>query len=1000
MATKSHKPDDHRDAGKDSSGGAAAAARLGLMAPLTGLVELYGPEISRAGRIACDEINERGGVLGRPLELVIADDGSLPETAVPAAEELVDEMGCTAIIGNLLSNSRIAVANRVADRKRVPYLNFSFYEGSILSRYFFHFAALPNQQIDKMIPYMAERYGPKFYFAGSNYEWPRGSIDAAKRALVRYDGEIIGERYLPIGTQKVDKLLDSVARSGANVFVPYFAGADQTNLLTRFTEKGLKNHMAVVMGHYDEAMASTLTPEVREGFYSSNTYFMSVDTPENRAYQERMSRLPEVTGIWPDGNGILTNFGEGTYLCVHAFACAAELAGTLDTKSLIEALRCVRVVGPQGVVNMDPQTQHATVNSYLARCRADGTFEIIKSFGCIEPVIPKRYQHALADMERVVAEAVQSPDFGAGSEDRPRKGESKVVPLKPEAEEVARVSSAEAVLKKADIAIISVDESGAITRANNRACVQFGYPHEEMVGLSVHLLVPPHLRTAHKQHLNRFVEGDTLALNMDERGEVLGYCKDGSQFPVEASVAKFRENGKWITVVTLLDITQRKEDQENLIWRATHDPPTELPNRALIQDRLGNALYRSQRSGDKVALLFVDLDGFKLINDTYGHDIGDKFLIATSERLVELVRPGDTVARLGGDEFIILCENIEDENTIAGFCERIVKSLREPLQFDGEEFFATASVGLAIGSGKTHLSEDLLRNADAAMYLAKERGHDSWRIYDDEIHVKSKFQLTIANGLRTAIGNNEFQVNFQPIIDLNMRSIVGAEALLRWFPSGNSFPPDEFIPVAERTGSIKPIGAWVYEQACQAMSVLQNSNGSTTLSYISVNLSTVQLSDPDLVETFKEILGKTGVDPQRILLEITETSIMRDTESNIKTLNELGNLGHKIAVDDFGTGYSSLAQLMRMPVNTLKIDKAFIDPLDSKETTYVLVAAIIKMARALGLNVIAEGVEDQNQMDILGEMGCNCIQGYLFSRPVEFEELVNQITKQNEAMAE
>ena len=343
--------------------------RIGLMAPLTGLVEIYGPEITLATRIACDEINERGGVPGRPLELMVEDDGSLPDTAVPAAKRLIDKHHCVAIFGNLLSNSRIAVAAQVAEPKRVPMFNFSFYEGSISSRYFFHFAALPNQQIDRMIPFMAQRYGLKMFFAGSNYEWPRGSIDAAKRALHQLDGECVGEKYLDIGTalHDIDRLLEQVARSGADVFVPYFAGIDQITLLTRFSEMGLKKRMAVVMGHYDEMMVSHLLPEVREGLYSSNTYFMSLDTPENHRYLERLARQPGVNGIWPHGNGVLTNFGEAAYICVHAFANAAQAAGTVDAEALVDALEQVRVTGPQGVLRwMRPRTTPASIHTYRA----------------------------------------------------------------------------------------------------------------------------------------------------------------------------------------------------------------------------------------------------------------------------------------------------------------------------------------------------------------------------------------------------------------------------------------------------------------------------------------------------------------------------------------------------------------------------------------------------------------------------------------------------------
>ena len=385
---------------------ARGSIKLGLLTPLTGLVEIYGDEIVHAARIACHEINESGGVLGRSLELVVEDDGSLPESAVKAAEKLVDHHRCTAIIGNLLSNSRIAVAYRVAEPRMIPYLNFSFYEGSIHSRYFFHFAALPNQQIDQMIPYMQKTHGPRMFFAGNSYEWPRGSIYAAKLALEKGGGQIVGEEYLPIGVNSTDieSLLDKIETTKPDVFVPYFAGADQINLLTRFTERGLKNNIAVVMGHYDEMMASQLSPEIREGFYSSNTYFMSVKSPENQNVLARLAKQPGVNGIWPAGNGIMTNFGEGTYACVKAFANASNKAGSLETEALIDALKDIKVLSPQGIVEMSPEHHHAKVNTYLSRCGADGMFEIIKKFGAIDPVIPERYDHQKIKNHTIVDE--------------------------------------------------------------------------------------------------------------------------------------------------------------------------------------------------------------------------------------------------------------------------------------------------------------------------------------------------------------------------------------------------------------------------------------------------------------------------------------------------------------------------------------------------------------------------------------------------------------------
>jgi PAS domain S-box-containing protein len=508
------------------------SVKLGLMPPLTGLVGIYGTEISRAGLIACQEVNENGGVLGRPLELVIEDDGSLPESAVAAATKLLDEHRCAAIIGNLLSNSRIAVAYRVAEPRKVPYLNFSFYEGSILSRYFFHFAALPNQQIDRMIPYMRNKYGPRMFFAGNNYEWPRGSIDAAKRALLRSGGKVVGEEYCPIGVNADDmeRLLDHIETVGPDVFVPYFAGADQVKLLTRFTERGLKKRMAVVMGHYDEIMASILPPSVREGFYSSNTYFMTVDTTENRNYLARLAALPGVSGIWPQGNGILTNFGEGTYVCVKAFAKAANEAGSLDPEALVDVLKTISLQAPQGTVHMDPVTHHAKVNTYLSRCGTDGVFNISVSFGAIDPALPERYNH-----QRISHQATLEDD------------------IRLQARMLEQMSEAVLLVKSQD---------GSIIYSNAGAGKMLGYDKTEIAGQPIGRLDDPGetdpLRTS---------AGIIPALGQkgEWQGEIKVIRKDGEAIWCSVSVSTFTHpvyGEVWLWVAN--DISARKQVEEAL----------------------------------------------------------------------------------------------------------------------------------------------------------------------------------------------------------------------------------------------------------------------------------------------------------------------------------------------------------------------------------------------------------------------------------------------------
>ena len=480
--------------------------KLGIMPPLTGLVGIYGSEIVHAAQVACQEINENGGVLGRPLELIIEDDGSLPDSAVIAAKKLIDEHHCSAIIGNLLSNSRIAVAYSVAEPRKIPLLNFSFYEGSIISPYFFHFAALPNQQIDKMIPYMRNKFGPRMFFAGNNYEWPRGSIHAGKLALENVGGEVVGEEYTPIGVEPdvIEKLLDHVEAANPDVFVPYFAGSDQVLLLTRFTERGLKDKIAVVMGHYDEMMASQLSPEVRDGFYSSNTYFMTIDSEENKNYKSRLANLPDVDGVWPEGNGILTNFGEGTYVCVKAFAEAANKAGSIDGEVLIDELDAIRIKAPQGAVHMNPEHHHAKVNTYLSRCDANGVFNIIENFGAIEPEMPARYRH-----QQIANQATLEDD------------------IRLQARILEQMTDAVILVSSAD---------GTIVYTNTGAEKLFAYDKDEMIGLPITSLNDSADNNPHDTSAEII---KILNQTGEWQGEVRNIKKDGTSIWCSSNISTF-----------------------------------------------------------------------------------------------------------------------------------------------------------------------------------------------------------------------------------------------------------------------------------------------------------------------------------------------------------------------------------------------------------------------------------------------------------------------------
>ena len=462
-------------------------------------------------------------------------------------------------------------------------------------------------------------------------------------------------------------------------------------------------------------------------------------------------------------------------------------------------------------------------------------------------------------------------------------------------------------------------------------------------------------------------------------------AKNGRRITVEGNISCTHKQGQAAMVWGICrDISQRKAAEEQLYHLAHHDALTGLPNRTLLIDRLTQANALANRNGQMVGILFLDLDRFKLINDTLGHNVGDQLLQAVARRLKGCIREIDTLARLGGDEFIIILVNMQDNLDLKNLASKVLKSLGKPFQIGEHELFVTTSVGISLYPGDGQQAEGLIKKADIAMYHAKAVGRNNYQFYHPRMDEDAERRLVLANGIRKALEREEFSIHYQPKIDILNGSVTAMEALVRWqHPELGLLPPSEFIPLAEETGLILPLGEWVLRRAC-AENAAWRRQGLPPMR-VAVNISGYQLQHPNLLESIQEILKDAGMPAEALELEITETVVMQNPEFAVGVLNAFRNLGIHVSIDDFGTGYSSLAHLKKFSVNTLKIDKSFVRDVAINATDAAIASAIIAMGTSLNLQVIAEGVETEGQYAFLRDKLCHEVQGYLFSKPLPLE---------------
>jgi diguanylate cyclase (GGDEF)-like protein/PAS domain S-box-containing protein len=544
----------------------------------------------------------------------------------------------------------------------------------------------------------------------------------------------------------------------------------------------------------------------------------------------------------------------------------------------------------------------------------------------------------------------------------------------------------QALVQHSSEAVILVDADGRVEYVSESMTRVFGYSEAHLLGrpLSRILDADPGVRL--REGLAEVAERPYGVLEL----ELALRHHDGHQCTVQFTITNLLDNPSvGGLVLNTRDISERRTLEDQLVHQAFHDSLTSLANRALFKDRVDHALARTKRQTPSVAVLFLDLDGFKEVNDSLGHAAGDRLLIQVAERLHSCVRPSDTVARFGGDEFAVLIEDASDDIDVTQVAERVLEGLAKPFEVNGRELHVRGSMGIARMDSDVEGADQLLRNADLAMYRAKAAGRGGFARYDPEMHTELVQRVQLEADLRRALDEGELFLHYQPTFDLASGQLVGAEALARWrHPTRGLVPPTEFIPLAEASGLIRPLGAWVLREACRQAAEWQRSSASRDKHLtLNINLSGRQLQFPEVVDDVATALSESGLPPESLVLEMTESVLMDDSETVLDILRRIKQLGARLAIDDFGTGYSSLSYLHRFPVDMLKIDRSFVERLSRTSDNAELARTIVRLGQSLQLVTVAEGVEDSAQFLALRRMGCDVGQGFYFGRPMESEEI-------------
>ncbi|PPD48457.1 MAG: sensor domain-containing diguanylate cyclase [Methylotenera sp.] len=552
-----------------------------------------------------------------------------------------------------------------------------------------------------------------------------------------------------------------------------------------------------------------------------------------------------------------------------------------------------------------------------------------------------------------------------------------------------------AVIDGAFDAILTIDTAGLLVEFNPAAERIFGYKKDEVIGkLMSELIIPARYRTVHHAGHQQYVMSGVKHI-FNQRIELVAMRADGSEFPIELTLTALKDADLSLVTGFVRDISEQKKARQEIENFAYYDALTALPNRRLLIDRYQHAILIAQRASTYCGLLFIDLDKFKTLNDTKGHDVGDQLLIEVAKRIQNTVRAGDTVARLSGDEFVVIIENLDASATVAyqqvsEVAQKLLAELNKPYYLSFFEFVTSASIGITLFNDNQLTFEDHLRHADTAMYLSKDSGGNTYRFYDQLTQESIEKSFALESALSLALTNQELYFNYQPIVNVD-KQVVAAEVLLRWtHPTLGNVSPVEFIPIAEKTNQIIKIGHWVLAQACQQLKIWESDPVLSQIK-LSVNISAKQFLYINFVQELREILAKTDINPDQLKLELTETAVIDNIDDVINKMKVLKQMGVRISLDDFGIGHSSLVYLKKLPVTQIKIDQSFVHDVLTDSNDAAIIQMVLAVGKTIHCDIVAEGVEQIEQYDLLRSFGCDYFQGYYFSRPTDvasFERLV------------